>query len=80
MTIKLYGHPIATCTRRVQVVLEEKKVPYEFIEVDMFNKAQKKPEYLEKHPFGVVPYLVTRQSMSFLRPTDVVLKRTTMVS
>ena len=59
MVLKLYGSAKATCTRRVATVLVEKKVPFEFYEVDWANKEHKSPAYLEKQPFGQVPYLVS---------------------
>jgi glutathione S-transferase len=34
-------------------------VPFEFVEVDITKGEQKLPEYLEKQPFGVIPYLVS---------------------
>ncbi|KAJ7676772.1 thioredoxin-like protein [Mycena polygramma] len=55
--LKLYGGKIATCTRRVGTILHELKVPFEFIEVDVMNGANKTPEYLEKQPFGQIPYV-----------------------
>ncbi|KAF9459960.1 glutathione S-transferase [Collybia nuda] len=55
MVLKLYGMAISTCTRRVAMVLHEKKVPYELIEVDLMTGAHKQPSYLEKQPFGQVP-------------------------
>ncbi|KAF8175846.1 glutathione S-transferase [Pholiota molesta] len=57
MVLKLYGYPMSTCTRRVGIILYEKKVPFEIVPVDISKGEQKKPEYLEKHPFGVVPYI-----------------------
>jgi len=54
MVLTLYGFPSPT-TQRVQIVLEEKKVPYSFVKIDLTKGQQKTPEYLEKHPFGVVP-------------------------
>ena len=57
MVLKLYGFPMSTCTRRVAVVLKEKNVPYELIVVDLSKGAQKAPEYMEKQPFGQVPYI-----------------------
>ncbi|KAF9475962.1 glutathione S-transferase [Pholiota conissans] len=57
MVLKLHGFFMSTCTRRVAMVLHEKNVPFEFVPVDITKGEQKKPEYLEKHPFGVVPYL-----------------------
>lgn len=58
MTLKLYGSPSSTCTRRVALVLHEKKVPFEFVAVDIGQKEHKSPEYLKKQPFGEVPYIV----------------------
>ncbi|KAJ7759664.1 glutathione S-transferase [Mycena metata] len=55
--LKLYGGKLTTCTRRVGTVLHELKVPFELIEVDLFKGEQKTPEYLEKQPFGQVPYI-----------------------
>jgi glutathione S-transferase len=49
---------MSTCTRRVGIILYEKKVPFEIVPIDISKGEQKKPEYLEKHPFGVVPYIV----------------------
>lgn len=55
MMLKLYGKPMSTCTLRVEVVLKEKNIPYEFFEVPWDE--MKTPEYLSKSPFGLVPYL-----------------------
>jgi len=61
MVLKLYGSPISTCTIRVQAILYEKNIPFEFVTVDMAKGEHKSPEYLEKQPYGVVPYLVRSQ-------------------
>lgn len=57
MVLKLVGNPLSTCTRRVAVVLKEKNVPYEFVVIDFAKGEHKVPSYLEKQPFGQVPYL-----------------------
>ncbi|TEB33526.1 glutathione S-transferase [Coprinellus micaceus] len=57
MVLKLYGWPKSTCTQRVGLALIEKKVPFEFIMVDLFKGESKTPEYLAKQPFGQVPYI-----------------------
>ena len=57
MALKLYGYPVSTCTRRVAVVLKEKNVPYEFVEIDMAKGEHKAPENVVHQPFGQVPYL-----------------------
>jgi len=55
MVLTLYGFPRSVNTQRVQIVLEEKNVPFSFVSIDLTKGQQKTPEYLEKHPFGVVP-------------------------
>ncbi|TRM64614.1 thioredoxin-like protein [Schizophyllum amplum] len=55
--LTLYGHPMSTCTRRVGIILMEKKIPFKFVLVDLPKGDHKKPEYLAKQPFGQVPYL-----------------------
>ena len=56
--MKVYGHPMSTCTRKVLATLDEKgHAPREFVLVDIMSGEQKSPEYLAKQPFGVVPYL-----------------------
>ncbi|KAK1232624.1 hypothetical protein PQX77_004244 [Marasmius sp. AFHP31] len=57
MVLKLYGMIISTNTTRVMTVLHEKEIPYEFIIVDLFKGEHKAPEYLERNPFGQVPYI-----------------------
>ncbi|KAJ8468220.1 hypothetical protein ONZ45_g17324 [Pleurotus djamor] len=57
MVLKLYGSSIAICTKRVANILHEKQVPFELVTVDIFKGEHKKPEYLEKQPFGQTPYI-----------------------
>jgi glutathione S-transferase len=57
MVIKLYGGAPSCFSHLVILVLKETNTPYEFHEI--FDKATIKSEpYLEKHPFGQVPYIV----------------------
>ena len=60
MVLKLYGSPISNSVsvRLVAFVLHEKKVPFEFVPIDFYKRENKSPEYLEKQPFGQVPYIV----------------------
>ncbi|KAJ7111211.1 glutathione S-transferase-like protein [Mycena epipterygia] len=55
--LKLYGHTHAPCTRRVATVLHELKVPFELILVDLMKSEHKSAAYLEKQPFGQIPYI-----------------------
>ena len=75
MTIKLVGAPIGM-TKHVAMVLMEKNVPFEFVDMTALNDPSKRvgptgyvdiktfaplksEEYMEKKPFGLVPYLVS---------------------
>lgn len=58
MVLELHGIPTWMYTQRVMVVLEELGVPYKLIPVDSKNSEHKSEEYLAKHPFGQVPYMV----------------------
>ena len=61
----IYGVPGSTCTRAVAVALQELKVPYTIIEVNMKGQEHKSPKYLEtKQPFGQIPVLVRPHSGS----------------
>ncbi len=53
--LTLYYHPVSTFSRRVRIALLEKQISAEMIEVDLFVKAQHRPEYLAKNPYGRVP-------------------------
>ncbi|KAF8225640.1 glutathione S-transferase [Tricholoma matsutake] len=54
--LKLYGKaPLSPNTIRVLVVLKEKKIPYEFIDVSRSD--MKTPEYRSKSPFGLFPFI-----------------------
>lgn len=53
--IKLYTFPPSTNSRKVRIVLLEKGLEFERINVDLTKREQKNPEYLKIHPFGQVP-------------------------
>jgi glutathione S-transferase len=55
--IKLYDFKSSPNCQRVKVVLEEKKLPYETVPIDLRKKEQKTPEYLQLNPYGKVPSL-----------------------
>lgn len=54
--MKVYGHPMSTCTRKVLTTLAEKGREASFELVDLATGQQKSPQYMAKHPFGVVPF------------------------
>ena len=58
MVLKLYGVYGSPWVRLVVTVLLEKQVPFELVSVDFASGEHKSPEYLEKHPFGQIPYIV----------------------
>ena len=58
MVLKLYGTFWSPFVRLVATILLEKQVPFELIPVDLPNGEHKSPEYLEKHPFGQIPFIV----------------------
>ncbi|MGH7775053.1 MAG: glutathione S-transferase family protein [Candidatus Binatia bacterium] len=55
--IKLYHFPASTNSRKVRIVLIEKGLEFERINIDPAKKEQKSPDYLKIHPFGQVPAL-----------------------
>ena len=55
--MKIYGHPMSTCTRKVLMTLEENGTPYELVLVDLMTGAHKQPEHLARQPWGKVPTL-----------------------
>ncbi|KAH7110247.1 putative glutathione-S-transferase theta, GST [Dactylonectria macrodidyma] len=57
MSLKLYGHHLSLCTRRVLLVLAEKGVEVEFEVIDFLQGEHKQPHYVRKHPFAVIPLL-----------------------
>ena len=58
MVLKLYGIYRSSWVRLVAAILQEKKVPFELVSVDLANGEHKSPEYLAKHHFGQIPYIV----------------------
>ncbi|KAF8063505.1 glutathione S-transferase [Lyophyllum atratum] len=57
MVLKLYGLSMSAGVKCVAVALLEKQVPFELIAVDFAKREHKSPEFLEKQPFGQIPYI-----------------------
>ena len=55
--MKVYGHPMSTCTRKVLTTLAEKGHEAQFQLVDLMKGEHKQPEHLARQPFGVIPVL-----------------------
>ena len=57
MTMKIFGHPMSTCTRKVLMTLAETNTPHEFVLVDFAKGEHKQAPHLQRQPFGQVPAL-----------------------
>lgn len=55
--MKIFGHPMSTCTRKVLMTLAETNTPHEFELVDFAKGEHKQPPHLARQPFGKVPTL-----------------------
>jgi glutathione S-transferase len=55
--LKIFGHPMSTCTRKVLMTLHEDGTPYDFTTVDFAKGEHKQPAYLAHQPFGQLPAL-----------------------
>jgi glutathione S-transferase len=53
--VKVYGHPMSTCTRKVLLTLIETNTPYEMQVVDFAKGEHKKEPHVHRQPFGRVP-------------------------
>jgi glutathione S-transferase len=51
----LYGTAMSTYVRTARLALEEKGVPYDMVDVNIFEEKNKEPEYIARHPFAKVP-------------------------
>lgn len=55
--MKIYGHPMSTCTRKVLTSLVETNTPYELVTLDFAKGEHKQQPHLSRQPFGRVPTL-----------------------
>jgi glutathione S-transferase len=51
----LYGPTFSTYTRSMRMVLAEKNVEYDLVEIDMLAGAHHQPDYKKRHPFERLP-------------------------
>jgi glutathione S-transferase len=73
--MKLYGHPLSPCTRKVLVTLAEKGAAAELVPVDLFTGEHRAAAHLGRQPFGVIPVLeddgfVLYESRAIIRYLD----------
>jgi glutathione S-transferase len=55
--MKIYGHPMSTCTRKVLMTLLETNTSYDLQVVDFAKGEHKQEPHLARQPFGQVPAL-----------------------
>ena len=55
--MKIFGHPMSTCTRKVLATLHEKNASFDLVVVDITKGAHKQAEHLAHQPFGQIPAL-----------------------
>ncbi|WP_172300232.1 glutathione S-transferase family protein [Pseudoruegeria sp. HB172150] len=55
--MKLYNADLSPNALRVRAVINELDLPVEVVQVDLRSRANKAPEFMEKHPMGKVPVL-----------------------
>lgn len=53
--VTVYGACYSVYVRIVRLVLEEIRIPYELIEIDIFSKYSLPADYASRHPFGRIP-------------------------
>ena len=55
--MRLHWHPFSIVPRRVRILLREKGIPHEEVEVDVYRRANRAPEFRRLNPFGQIPVL-----------------------
>lgn len=63
--IRLYDSQTSPNCHRVKVVLEEKRLPYELMPVDLKAGEQKKADFLRLNPYGKVPVIIDGQTVLY---------------
>lgn len=55
--MKVYGHPMSTCTRKVLTTLIETGTPFDVVLLDFTKGEHKQTAHLARQPFGQMPVL-----------------------
>src|SRR5262245_38622025 len=63
--MRVYRHPLSSCTRKILITLAEKGQTAELVPVDLFAGEHKQKSHLARHPFGVIPVLNDKDFMLF---------------
>ncbi len=58
MAMKLYSYPRSSASYRVRIALHYKGLPFEIVPIDLLAGEQKRAEFLELNPQGIIPTLV----------------------
>src|SRR5260370_32873785 len=56
--ITFYQFGNSVCCQKVRITMQEKRITWESVEVNLFRNEQYSPGYLKINPKGVVPALV----------------------
>lgn len=56
-TIRVHGFPLSGHCHRVELMLSLLGLKFESLQVDLFNGAHKRPEFLAMNPFGQIPVI-----------------------
>jgi glutathione S-transferase len=56
-SIRLHWHPFSIIPRRVRILLREKGIAHEEVEVDVYRGANRDGEFRRLNPFGQIPVL-----------------------
>jgi glutathione S-transferase len=59
MTLRIHGPPRSPGVQRALVILCETGLPFELVPVDVAGGEHKSAMWLDKHPFGQIPYMVS---------------------
>jgi glutathione S-transferase len=51
----VFGPTYSVYTRIARLALEEKGAPYDLVDVAMLSGAHKRPDFLQRNPFGKLP-------------------------
>lgn len=57
--IKIYHAASSVCSQKVRIVLSEKSIEWESVDINLQKGEQITPDYLKLNPEGVVPTLIT---------------------
>jgi glutathione S-transferase len=63
--IKLYDFLPCPFGQKVRIILAEKGLSYELVEIDLAQGEQRRPDFLRLNPFGRVPVLVDEDSVIY---------------